>query len=244
MDHLAVQTFRSRPASIGRSRAKYLAASFGRELRIARMSAGLTQADIARLAGVSQQQVSAAELGVGDTSLDVRCRLAAACGHELGWRLHPVATVRLRDSGQLALAQLIVAAAHPTWRPRLEVPVVRGDPRAADLVLTGPAEVIHIEIERALVDFQAQLRSAQVKRDLMAAQDQRPIRLVLAVPDTTATKQRLAPFAQLMTQAMPASSRTIWRAIRGGEPLNDDGILFVRAAPRPTKRLPHASRTP
>ena len=74
--------------------------------------------------------------------------------------------MRLRDSGQLALAQTIAAAAHPSWRARLEVPVAPGDPRAADLVLTGPTEIIHIEIERALVDFQAQLRSAQLKREL------------------------------------------------------------------------------
>lgn len=210
------------------------------------MSAGLTQVDLARLAGVSQQLASWAELGRGNVSLEARCRLAAACGHELGWRLYPVATVRLRDSGQLALAQVIVGAAHPSWRPRLEVPVAPGDLRAADLLLTGPAEIIHIEIERALVDFQAQLRSAQVKRELMAAQDERPIRLVIAVPATPTSRERLAPFAQLIGQTMPASSQAIWRTIKGGELLTEDGILFVRPArnERPTKALPRAARTP
>jgi transcriptional regulator with XRE-family HTH domain len=241
-----VKTFRQRPGSSGRNRANYLAASFGRELRIARMNAGLTQASLARLAGVSQQLASWAELGNGDISLDARCRLAAACGHELGWRLYPVATVRLRDSGQMALAQVIVGAAHPSWRPSLEVPVAPGDPRAADLLLAGPTEIIHVEIERALVDFQAQLRSAQLKRELFAAQDERPIRLVIAVPDAAASRERLAPFSQLINQTMPAASRTIWRAIRGGEALQRDGILFVRAARRelPTSRLPLTNRLP
>jgi transcriptional regulator with XRE-family HTH domain len=249
-----VNTFRPRRASTGRCRASYLAALFGRELRIARMSAGLTQTSLARLAGVSQQLASWAELGKGDIPLEARCRLAAACGHELGWRLYPVATVRLRDSGQLAMAQAIVSAAHPTWRPRLEVPVSAGDLRAADLVLAGPTEIIHIEIERALVDFQAQLRSAQLKREHLAAQDHRPIRLVIAVPDASTSRARLGPFTQLIAQTMPAASRTIWRAIRGGEPLTSDGILFVRGArphqptPQPTglptKRLPSAPRTP
>lgn len=243
----SMDSFRPRPASTGRTRASYLAGSFGRELRIARMSAGLTQASLARRAGVSQQLSSWAELGKGDVSLEARCRLAAACGHELGWRLYPVATVRLRDSGQLTLAQTIVALAHPSWRPRLEVPVAAGDPRAADLLLSGATEIIHIEIERALVDFQAQLRAAQVKRELLAAQEQRPIRLVIAVPNATASRERLAPFSQLISRTMPAASRAIWRAIRGGEPLESDGILFVRTARRsqqPTKRLPHAARTP
>jgi hypothetical protein len=161
-------------------------------------------------------------------SLDARCRLAAACGHELGWRLYPVATVRLRDSGQLALAQVISRAAHLSWRARLEVPVAAGDARAADLLLTGPSEVLHIEIERSLVDLQAQLRSAQLKREALAEGEQRPVRLVIAVPDTPAMRRRLAPFEPLLAQALPASSRDIWRAIRAGEPLNEDGILFVR----------------
>jgi transcriptional regulator with XRE-family HTH domain len=179
-----MRSFRIRPQSIGRWRARYLASVFGRELRVARMTAGLTQAGLAGLAAVSQQQASQAELGAVDVSLEARCRLAAACGHELGWRLYPVATVRLRDSGQLALAQVIVAAAHPSWRAGLEVPVAPGDARAADLVLTSVKGIIHVEIERALVDLQAQLRSAQLKRDALAAREGRPIRLVIAVPDT------------------------------------------------------------
>jgi transcriptional regulator with XRE-family HTH domain len=221
--------FRAQPANIGRARSRYLAAAFGRELRIARMNTGLSQVRLAALAGVSQTEVSKAERGRSDISLEARCRLAAACGHELGWRLHPVATVRLRDSGQMSLAQAIVAAAHPSWQARLEVPIGPGNPRAADLLLVGPKEIIHIEIERALVDFQAQLRSAHLKREALAANEARPIRLVIAVPDTRSSRVRLEPFARLITQALPAPSRDIGRAIRTGEPLLADGILFVRA---------------
>jgi transcriptional regulator with XRE-family HTH domain len=237
-----MNTFRPRRASTGRSRARYLAELFGRELRIARVSSGLTQTSLARLAGVSQQLASWAELGTGDISLEARCRLAAACGHELGWRLYPVATVRLRDSGQMALAQAIVSAAHPSWRSRIEVPVAPGDPRAADLILTGETEIIHVEIERALVDFQAQLRSAQVKRQLLAVQDERPTRLVIAVPARSKSRERLAPFSQLIQQTLPALSRAIWRTIEDGEPLGGDGILFV--SQQPTKRLPREAPTP
>jgi transcriptional regulator with XRE-family HTH domain len=231
-----MDSFRSTSASKGLRRARYLATAFGRELRIARMSAGLTQMQMAKLAGTSQQQVSLVERAIGDVSLTIRCRLAAACGHELGWRLYPVATVRLRDSGQLGLAEVIVGAAHPSWKASLEVPISPGDPRAADLLLVGPTEVIHIEIERALVDFQAQLRSAQLKRDALIAREEKPIRLVIAVPDRQTTAVRLAPFAQLVRRTMPATSRGIWRAIRSGQPLLSDGILFVRAPPAQNER--------
>lgn len=185
--------------------------------------------EMAKLAGVSQQQASLVERGIGDASLVIRSRLAAACGHELGWRLYPVATVRLRDSGQMELAQAIVRAAHPSWKARLEVPVAPGDPRAADLVLASGNEVVHIEIERALVDFQAQLRSAQVKREALRARDERPIRLVLAVPETRTSRARVAPFEELISRTLPARSVQVWRTIRNGEGLGTDGILFVRA---------------
>lgn len=154
--------------------------------------------------------------------------MAAACGHELGWRLYPVATVRLRDSGQLGMAQAITTAAHASWQVRLEVPVAPGDPRAADLVLTGAQQVLHIEIERAIVDLQAQLRSAQLKRQELARENSRPTYLVMAVPGTHASRQRLAPFSALIAATLPAHSRRIWHAIRTGEPLDGDGILFVR----------------
>jgi transcriptional regulator with XRE-family HTH domain len=196
------------------------------------MTAGLSQTQLARLAGLSQQEASKAERGATGLSLDARCRLAAACGHELGWRLYPVATVRLRDSAQMEVAQAIVRAAHPSWKARLEVPVAPGDARAADLILTGPVEILHIEIERALVDFQAQLRSALVKREALQAQGDRPLRLVLSVPDTRATRTRLAPFEELISRTLPARSARVWRAIRTCEALETDGILFVRAARR------------
>ncbi len=205
-----------------------LAAAFGRELRIARMVHGMTQRQAAHLAGVSQAEVSKAERATVDISLVARCPLAAACGHELGWRLYPVAMVRLRDSGQLTLAQAIVGAAHPSWKSRLEVPVAPGDARAADLVLTGATEVIHVEVERALVDLQAQLRSAQLKREALAEREQRPIRLVIAVPDSAQSRARLAPFRDLLSRTLPATSGRAWRAIRAGEPLGADAILFVR----------------
>lgn len=227
-----MRNFRARAADVGRVRSRYLAATFGRELRIARVASGLSQGQLASMAQTCQTEVSKAERGLLDVSLDARCRLAAACGHELGWRLYPVATVRLRDSGQMSLAQAITAAAHSSWRARLEVPIAAGDPRAADLVLASPTQVIHIEIERALVDFQAQLRSAQVKREALMASLGKGVRLVIAVPDTRATRARLAPFAQLLAGTMPAGSREIWRSIRTGEPLGADGILYVRSGPR------------
>jgi transcriptional regulator with XRE-family HTH domain len=206
---------------------------FGRELRIARATAGLTQRQLGRLAGVTQQAVSLAEAGVAEVTLATRCRMAAACGTELGWRLYPTATVRLRDSGQLGIAQAIVAAAHPTWRPRFEVPVAAGDLRAADLMLASAEEVVHVEIERFLVDAQAQIRAAQLKRAAFAERDARPVRLVLAFPDSRSSRTQIASIRGILEAAFPTPSRRTWARLRAGTPIGADGLLLV-ATPRPT----------
>ena len=112
----------------------------------------------------------------------------------------------------------------------MEVPIGSNDLRAADLVLTNDRQTLHIEIERAIVDLQAQLRAAQLKRQEFAKTDERPVRLVIAVPDTHAARSRLAPFGELIERALPIPSRAIWRAVRRGDSLDGDGILFV---PRP-----------
>jgi DNA-binding XRE family transcriptional regulator len=201
----------------------------GREVRVARSAAGLTQARLAALAGVSQQSVSLIERGDPAVSLEIRCRVIAATGHELGWRLYPVRSVGLRDSGQLALLQPVVAAAHQQFTKALEVPVGDGL-RAADLVLGLPEELLHMEAERAIVDFQGQLRPAQLKRERLAEHESRPVRLILVLPDSSASQRRLAPYADLVAQTLPVPSAEIWRALRSGTPVGGDGILFVRPA--------------
>lgn len=230
-----VRTFRGRKAADAAGRAAGLARRFGTDLRIARMANGLTQRQVGERAGVTQQLVSLAERGDPGIKLDVRCRLAAAAGHELGWKLYPAAGVSLRDSGQLHVAQAILAALSKQLAARLEVPVAVGDLRAADLLITAPTELIHVEVERSLFDLQAQLRAAQLKREALARDSAHPVRLVIAVPDSARVRSVVAGIPEIMRAAFPIPSRQIAGALRSGTPLGGDGLLFVRTG-RPTSR--------
>jgi transcriptional regulator with XRE-family HTH domain len=132
---------------------------FGREVRIARRVSGLSQEQVARRCGMSQVSESRIERGVLIPDIQTAKRLAAVLGYRLVLRLVPGPGLRLRDTGQMEIAQKIRHEAHPNWRIQLQVPV--GNPpdrRAADVVLDLGSEVTIIEIERWLVDFQAQLR--------------------------------------------------------------------------------------
>jgi len=220
-----MRPFRPRPADIGRQRARQLQAYLGREVRIARVSAGLTQDELARRAGLTQEYVSAVERGVAAPSLDAACRFAAAAASDLSLRLFPAGGVSLRDSGQLGLAEILVSHADRSWRARMEVSV--GDGRAHDLVLDRPEEVAAVEIERAFVDMQGQTRRGQSKRETLAERESRPVRLILAVPDTRAMRQLVREHAEYLSRVLPIPSRTIWKAIREGHPIGGDGILFI-----------------
>lgn len=217
------------PRFIFGSRADQLAARFARELVAARAVSGLTQREVARRAKVSQTYVSQAERGQKAPSLRVMQRLASATGHDLAIRLYPADGVRLRDSGQLRVADLIRGALHAAARVRLEVPVAPPpDRRAADMVLETPAEVVQVEIERALLDFQAQLRAAQLKRTAMAILLGRAVQLVIAVPDTRRNRAVVDGHRVIVESALQIPSRRIWASLRSGVPLGGDGLLWVR----------------
>jgi transcriptional regulator with XRE-family HTH domain len=179
------------------------------------------------LAGVSQSFVSYVERARRRPDWPTACALAAAAGHELGLRLFPQAGPTLRDRGQVEAVEQIVASAHASWHALIEHPVGRADRRAADLVLRGAEEILHVEVERRLVDLQAQLRSAQLKRAALQEQFGAPVRLVVAVPGTRRARQLLADHKTALDRALPASSPRVWRAIRTGTPLGSDGILLL-----------------
>jgi hypothetical protein len=96
------------------------------------------------------------------------------------------------------------------------------------MVLGGAGEPILIEIERGLRDFQAQLRAAQLKRVALAERLGRPVRLVIAVPDTATARRALAPHADVVASGLPVTTRAAWAAIRSGGPLAGDALLWVR----------------
>jgi transcriptional regulator with XRE-family HTH domain len=223
------QSLRNRPVDVGLARGRDLTARFGRELRDERVAQGVSQRLLARRAGISQARVSAIERGVRQLDVSLAARLAAGVGGELGMRLYPGVGIGLRDSGQLRTAQLIREAVPAGARVTLEAPIGVGhDLRAADMLIEGQREAVVIEVERALTDFQAQLRRAQLKRVALAERLARTVRLVIAVPDTPRNQRNVATYRDLIESALPVSSRRIWAALRSAEPVGGDGLLWVR----------------
>ena len=207
--------------------ARTVAESVGQGVLLARANLGLSRRAAARLAGVSGASVRHLEDGAPSVAIDTACRIASALGLKLWVKAFPVGEPRLRDSGQLGLAERLRQIAHAAYRFEMEHHL--GNGRAVDVVLFGAVEIIAIEIIRALADFQAQYRSALAKRDVMAERHQRPVRLVLAVSDTRRNRAVVREHSQLVTQVLPAGSRRVLGVIRAGTELGSDGVLWLRA---------------
>jgi transcriptional regulator with XRE-family HTH domain len=187
----------------------------------------MTVREVARRSGVAASTLERIEAGDPGVQLNTLVSVADAVGLDVVLKLYPGAGPRLRDSGQLYIAQSLSGLAHPRWRPRLEVPA--GDHgESADLVLYGADEILHFEIDRKRIDHQAQYRRDEAKRLYLARHEVRPVRLVLVVVDTVANRVAMRPHMALIQQQLPAGSREVLKALRNGTPLGRDGILWVR----------------
>jgi transcriptional regulator with XRE-family HTH domain len=195
----------------------------GRELRLARISAGLSQAELARRLGTSQARISRFE-----RARDVRgtlselMRHAAAVGLRLWVRAYP-ATRRLLDEPQLQLLQRFRDRIAAAWAWELEVPVpIPGDLRAGDARITIGETTILVEAITRLADIQAQSRAAQLKRrDLDAT------RLILLVAATETNRRAVRAAGAVLSEAFPIHTAAAMRALARGQDPGADAIVLL-----------------
>jgi transcriptional regulator with XRE-family HTH domain len=210
-------------------RAEWLSRRIGQEVETTRRTLGWSQRDLGVRAGVPQSTVWRIEHGSRHANIETLCRLTTALALDLNVRAFPSTRVRIRDERQLARIGFITARASTLWHPQLEVRVAHdpADARAIDLLLSSAVEVVAVEVEGDLADFQAQLRPDLAKRDLLAARESRPVRFVLGLPDTRRLRGIVRDHASLVARTLPASSRHIWASIRSGNVVGGDGILWL-----------------
>lgn len=219
--------FMARRSPTVRHMADAQARRIGEEILRTQAAFGLTSRQVARLAGVATSTVRRVHAGDGGVQTHTLCAIASALGLQVSLRAFEQRTPSLRDTGQMEIVELIRATAHESLRSAIEVTAGEHG-RSADLVLFGPEEILHVEVERLLLDFQAQYRSALRKREFLDAAHARPVRLVIAVEDTVRNRSVVAAHASLVGSALPAGSRAVLRSLRTGQPLATDGLLWVR----------------
>ena len=196
--------------------------TIGRELRVARILAGKTQAEVARAIDASNAQICRIErASVPKVSFLQLSRYGGAVGLRLWVRAYPGGR-RLMDAPQLALITRMRAKA-PAWAIRTEVTMpIAGDLRAADALLSNTRCTIVVEAITRLADFQAQSRSALAKKRDLGAD-----RLVLLIADTRHNRRALREVSHIATASFPLRSDEVMRALEAGEDPGSDGIVML-----------------
>ena len=185
--------------------------------------AGLSQAEVAPVAGISRSQVSRIERGrLPNVSYVTLTLIGAAVGLDLPLRAYP-GSEPVRDVAQLALLSRFKIVLHPSVRSADEVPLkVAGDRRAWDRVLTGRGWSIPVEAETRLRDIQALQRRVALKM-----RDDGVDRVILLVANTRHNRGVLQLHADAFAEAFPLPGREALAALKGGRcPLASAIILL------------------
>lgn len=195
----------------------------GRELRLARLMAGLTQRAVGERLGHDAAHVSRVEHGlIRGLGVGAVVRHAAVIGLQPWVRLFPSAR-RPLDEAQLALFARFRQRIGAAWRVSLEAPMPgRGDLRAADALLVVPGCRCMVELITRLADLQAQLRAAHRKqRDLGAD------RLILVIAATTTNRNVIRAAGPALREALPLDTRATLTAIAAGTDPGADGLVVL-----------------
>ncbi len=195
----------------------------GRELRIGRLTAGLTQQQVAVQLGLDRSHVSRVERGrLGGLGLISIARHAAIVGLRPWLRLYP-ASRRPLDGQQLALFAAFRTKISPAWQVAIEVPMpIERDLRAADAVIAIVGCRCMVEVITRLADLQAQLRAARRKqRDLGAD------RLLLIVRGTATNRRAVRDAGPWIADALPLGTRACLRSLSAGIDPGADGLLLL-----------------
>lgn len=214
---------RTSPIHEAEELARWQLRDIGRELRVARLTAGRTQQAVGRAIGTSKCRVSLVERGLArGVQLRLLARHASAVGLKLYVRAYP-SSRRPLDAPQLALLAELRARSHPGWRWDTEVPIpIPGDLRAVDARASLPGCVVACELWTRLADWQAQSRSARLKQRDLAAH-----RLLIVLRDSRANRDALRAADPTSMTAFPVAPRVALRSLAEGRDPGGDAVVFL-----------------
>jgi transcriptional regulator with XRE-family HTH domain len=206
-----------------RRHAAQLCLTFGDEIRMARMNAGLSQRVAGGAAGMSHAQLGRLERGRNrHVTVDQAARAASAVGLHLVLRTYPDGDP-VRDAAHLALLERFRARLPAAARWDAEVPFpIPGDRRAWDALIRLGGRRGGCEAETRLRDVQALQRRLALKvRDGLVDV------MILLVADTAANRQALVAHRDSLRALLPLDGRGVLPSLRNGRLPGARGLVVL-----------------
>ena len=232
-----------------RERRRYLRRSVGEQLRRARLEADLSIRDVGRAVSLDPSHLSRVETGDRDLSVASLVAVAAALGQDASIRLFPSSGPRVRDHIQVRMIEALLAATHPRWESRLEVPVYEPVHGIIDVVLRDrlTSDIVAGEAHSGLHTVDAQVRWAMQKTEALPSAVGWPwadlregpvVGRLLLLRSTTATRDLVRSLPETFRSAYPARTEHAWAALTSAEARwPGAAILWVEVRGRDTRLL-------
>jgi transcriptional regulator with XRE-family HTH domain len=199
-------------------RSRELRRRIGQQIVDLRTEANLTQAQLARCAGIDQAHLWRIEAGSINGSLEVLVAISACLGCDLSVRLYPGSGPRLHDRFQAPMIEGLLRMVGPGWLPRPECPVP-GARGVIDLVLTRATDHLTIacECHSELRRLELVIRRAAEKTDALRAQLGAPgmVSSLLLLRSTVATRAIARTYQATLGAAFPGRCTDAMAALRG-----------------------------
>ena len=214
---------RERAIDIGAARAREILARLPAEARSARLDAGLSQIEVAKVLRISRSQYSRIERGLSpDLTISTAIRMFAVLGFDLSMRPYPDGDA-IKDAAQVELLSRLRARCHPSLAWRTEVPLpLPGDRRAWDATITGEAIRAAVEAETRLRDLQALDRRLALKE-----RDGGFDRLILLVLGSRANRSIIRAHADSLAIRFPVAGATALERLASASDLGGNALILL-----------------
>jgi transcriptional regulator with XRE-family HTH domain len=239
----------------GARRLRDVVRGLGVEIRRQREDQGVSQAAIARAAGMSPAHLCGIEAATSTASLAALASVAAALGARLDVRVVPHSGSPLRDHLQAAMVEALMRGLSPVWGRHLEVPVERPVRGVIDIVLVHRERplVVAVEAQSEIRRLEQQIRWANEKARALAntelvasifGPEARPVvDSVLLLRSTRSTRELAREFEATLLAAYPASTTDLVAGLAtDGAAWPGPGILWARVEGRQGQILPYPPR--
>lgn len=198
--------------------------------------AGVSQARLAREAGVPASFLSRILHGEARPSVETYAALGAALGADLAARFYPNTGPAIRDRHQAPILEGLLGHIHPRWHPFTEVAVRRPSRGWIDVALYEPRErlLVATEIVSEINRLEQQIRWSSEKAESLPswtgwpALDGPTVSRLLIVRWTRATRAMAKTFPRQLAAAYPAHPADAIVALTGTSPWPGPALVWAR----------------
>ncbi len=221
-------------------RAAALRQTLAEDLRRLREDAGVSQAAVARVAGIHPSVLSRLEAETLDPTFETYARICAALGADFAARVYTQSGPAIRDRHQVRMAELLLASLDPRWHVTPEVAVRRPVRGWIDLALHDPATgtLVASELESGLRRIEQLLRWSAEKSLALPSSTLWPAWLragpapqvsrLLVVRWTRSNRDAASAARRVLREAYPADPRDALDALTGAAAWPGPALIWAR----------------